>query len=107
MGYINEATGNFGEYNVAATNTTDNVVEKIKEYELSFEDNGYLQENADNFGIKNLGIRNDSGNDVIVDINNRPFTILAGTALNLPHIEMIKSVVFKTSGAKVCVRYVY
>lgn len=107
MGFINEVTGNVGEYNIDSTNTTDNVVEKIKEYELSFEDNKYLQENADNFGIKNLGIRNDSGIDVIVGINNRPFTILAGTALNLPHIEMIKSVVFETSGAKVCVRYVY
>lgn len=107
MGYINEVTGNVGEYNIDSTNTTDNVVDKIKEYELSFEDNGYLQENADNFGIKNLGIRNDSGNNVVVNINNRPFTILASSALNLPHIEMIKSIVFETSGAKVCVRYVY
>lgn len=107
MGFINEVTGNVGEYNIDSTNTTDNVVEKIKEYELSFEDNGYLQDNANDFGIKNIGIRNDSGNDVIVNINSRPFTILAGTALNLPHIEMIKNVVFKTSGAKVCVRYVY
>ena len=37
MGYINEATGNFGEYNVAATNTTDNVVEKITRSLNSFE----------------------------------------------------------------------
>ena len=54
MGYINETTGNVGEYNIESTNTTDNVVEKIKEYELSFEDSEYLKENADNFGIKNL-----------------------------------------------------
>lgn len=107
MGYINETTGNVGEYNIESTNTTDNVVEKIKEYELSFEDSEYLKENADNFGIKNLGIRNDSSSDVVVNVNNRPFTILVGSALNLPYIEMIKSVVFVSAGAKVSVRYVY
>lgn len=107
MGYINEATGNFGEYNVAATNTTDNIVEKIKEYELSFDDSKYLEENAESFAIKNLGIRNDANSDIVVKVNGRPFTILAGTALNLPYIEMINSVVFATAGVKVSVRYVY
>lgn len=107
MRNIHQTTGRFGEYNINSTNTTDNVVNKIKEYELSFNDSDYLKELKEDFMLKNIGIRNASTSDIIVSVNNRPFTILVGAALNLPYLEMIESIVFKTSGAMVSIRYVY
>ena len=107
MASLYETTGKFGEYNIASTNTTDNVVDKIKDYELTFSDNEYLLNLKEKFKIKNIGIKNMSNSDIIVKINERPVMITANSSFNLPYVEFIESVVFSTVGANVSIRYVY
>ena len=91
-----------GEYIVNSTNTIDNLVDKIKEYELELSTDTLPSP----FILKKIGIKADS--DCIVKINNRNFTIKENEALEIGYgLCNICNVVAQTDGVGLTIRYLY
>ena len=93
--------GTCGEYIVNSTNTTDNIIDKIKDYELSL---GFKTPTP--LIIKKIGIKVDK--DCILNINKRTFTLEANSTLEFGYnVFDITSIVAQTQGVKIIVRYLY
>lgn len=91
-----------GEYIIESTNTTDNIVDKIKKYEMQFSSNNLPTP----FVIKKIGILVEA--DCTVKINGRPFIIKQDSPLEIGYNIMdIFSIVSDTSNVKLTVRYLY
>jgi hypothetical protein len=95
--------GTCGEYIVGSTNTTDNIINNIKEYELGLGANITL---PSPFIIKKIGIKADS--ECSISLNGRNFTIEANDTLELGYnVFDVKSIVAQTEGVKLIIRYLY
>lgn len=91
----------YGEFDIAGT-TSENVVQAIKEYELSLG----LNKVPENFVIRKLGVKVDAACDV--EVNGRDFSINEKEPLEFAYDSIkINSLVFKTTGINAVVRYMY
>jgi hypothetical protein len=91
----------YGEFIINET-TSDNVVSLTKEYEINLG----LKAVPNNFIIRKLGIKVDKDCDIL--INGRKFSITALEPLEFGYDSIkVESIVFKTSGAKAVIRYMY
>lgn len=95
--------GTCGEYIVDVTNTTDNIVDKIKEYELTLNPNIML---SSPFIIKKIGIKANS--DSAIKINGRVFNVKENEVLEFGYDCFdITSIVSQTKGTELIIRYLY
>ena len=94
--------GTVGEYTVASSNTTDDIIDLIKTYELSC--NPTLVPKI--FKIKKLGILSTAGGEI--DINGKTFTLIKNQSLEFGYgVIDIVSIKCKTAGLKLIIRYLY
>jgi hypothetical protein len=94
--------GTCGEYIVESTNTTDNVVEKIREYEVGL---GFATIPSP-LVIKKIGIKVSA--ECILKINGRDFNLEANGTLEFGYnVCDIRSIVAQTEGVKLTIRYLY
>ena len=94
--------GTCGEYIVESTNTTDNVVEKIREYE------GGLGLNTipSPLVIKKIGIKVSA--ECVLKINGRNFNIEENGTIEFGYnVCNILSIIAQTEGVKLIIRYLY
>lgn len=94
--------GTCGEYIVASTNTTDNIVDLIKqnEVDLGFK---YL---PNPFILKKIGIKSDS--TCKIEINKHAFELSPNDSLEIGYNMMdISSIKSQNSGVKLIIRYLY
>lgn len=95
--------GTCGEYIVGSTNVTDNIIDKIKQYELSLNLNTTL---PSPFIIKKIGIRVDT--DCAIELNGRVFNIKGNEALEFGYDYFdITSIICQTEGVELTIRYLY
>lgn len=93
--------GTCGEYIVAATNSTDEIVEQIKEYEKALTE--YI---PSPFIIRKIGIKTDIECTLI--INGREFIIDQNGVLEFGYdMFNVTSIVAQTEGANLKIRYLY
>lgn len=91
----------YGELNLAGT-TSENVVQVIKDYELSLG----LNEVPEKFVLRKLGIKTDAACEV--SINGRIFTMNAKEPLEFGYDSIkVDSLIFKTTGINAIIRYMY
>ena len=91
----------YGEFIINET-TSDNVVSLIKGYETGLG----LNEVPQNFIIRKLGIKVNAACDV--EINDRKFSVTEKEPLEFGYDSIkINSIVFKTTGIKATIRYMY
>lgn len=94
--------GTCGEYIVESTNTTDNVVEKIREYEVGLGFNTIPSP----FIIKKIGIKVSA--ECILKINGRDFNLEENGTLEFGYnVCDIRSIIAQTKGVKMTIRYLY
>jgi hypothetical protein len=94
--------GTCGEYIVESTNTTDNVVEKIREYEVGLG----LNTVPSPLVIKKIGIKVSA--ECILKINGRDFNLEANGTIEFGYnVCDIRSIVAQTEGVKLTIRYLY
>lgn len=93
--------GTCGEYIVNSSNTVDNIINKIKDYEAR------LGVNPPNpFIIKKIGIKVDK--NCVLNINKRTFNLEANSTLEFGYnVFDITSIIAQTQGVKIIVRYLY
>jgi hypothetical protein len=93
-----------GEYIVENTNTVDDIVDKIKEYELSLGMNNAL---SHSFVIKKIGIKSNS--DCTIKLNgNRLFNLKKNEPLEFAYnVFYVTSLIAQTQGVKLIIRYLY
>ena len=90
----------YGELDI--TTNSDDVVQAIKEYEISLG----LNEVPENFVLRKLGIKVDAACDVAV--NGRDFSINAKEPLEFGYDSIkVNSLVFRTTGINAVIRYMY
>lgn len=95
--------GTCGEYIVNSTNTTDDIIDKIKEYEVGLSSNVVL---PSPFIIKKIGIK--ANNECSIQLNGRTFVIEANSTLEFGYnVFDIRSIVLQTEGVKLTIRYLY
>ena len=95
--------GTCGEYIIDSTNTTDDIIDKIKEYELSLDSNIVL---PSPFIIKKIGIRPNS--DSAIKLNGRVFNIKGNETLEFGYNYFdITSIIAQTEGVQLVIRYLY
>lgn len=96
--------GTCGEYIVNSTNTTDDIINKIKEYELSL---GGVNSLTSPFTIRKIGIKSES--DCTIKINrNRLFTLKKNEPLEFAYnVFDVTSLIAQTQGVKLTIRYLY
>lgn len=95
--------GTCGEYIVERTNVVDDIVNDIKNYELSL---GLSIILSHPFIIKKIGIKASKGCNI--NINDRSFTIEENGTLEFGYnVFDIKSIVAQTEGVKLTIRYLY
>lgn len=93
--------GTVGEYIVESSNTTDNIVDKIKEYELSLVDSV-----PSSFYIKQLGILPSAA--CTIKVNGRNFYTTKEIPLELGYNMMdVTKIVAQDEGVKLTIRYLY
>lgn len=93
--------GTCGEYIVNSSNTVDNIVDKIKSYELSL---GVKTPSP--LVIKKIGIKVDK--ECVLKINKRNFNLEANGVLEFGYnVFDITSIIAQTQGVKIIVRYLY
>lgn len=91
----------FGEFIISST-TSDNVVEAIKEYELTLN----LNKVPECFVLRKLGIK--VGADCTIKINGRPFTLSEKETIEFGYDSIkVDSIVFETAGINAVIRYMY
>jgi hypothetical protein len=91
----------YGEFDILGT-TTDNVVQSIKEYEISLG----LNPVPERFLIRKLGVKVDAACEV--EVNGRAFSVTPQEPLEFGYDSIkVESLVFKTPGVNVVVRYMY
>lgn len=91
----------YGEFDINGT-TSENVVQLIKEYEISLGLNAV----PNNFVLRKLGIKVSAACDVA--INGRDFSINEMEPLEFGYDSIkVNSIVFKTTGLNAIVRYMY
>ena len=91
----------YGEFDILGT-TADNVVQAIKEYEISLGLNAV----PERFLIRKLGVKVDAACEV--EVNGRPFSVTAQEPLEFGYDSIkVESLVFKTPGINAVVRYMY
>lgn len=92
-----------GEYIVDSTNITDDIIDKIKEYELSLNLNTTL---PSPFIIKKIGIRPNKNS--VVKLNGRVFNIKGNEALEFGYDCFdITSIICQTEDVELTIRYLY
>jgi hypothetical protein len=95
--------GTCGEYIVSSTNTTDDIINNIKEYESGLGVNIAL---PSPFIIKKIGIK--TNNECLISLNGRNFIIEANSTLEFGYnVFDVKSIVSQTEGVKLTIRYLY
>lgn len=93
--------GTCGEIIIDSTNSTDDIIEKIKDYEKSI---GITLPSR--FVIKKIGIKVE--NDCEVKINNKSFHLSANEPLEFGYdVWDIKNIVAVTEEVKMVIRYLY
>ena len=91
-----------GEYVVNSTNTTDDIINEIKDYETELA----LNTLPSSFEIKKIGIK--ANGECVLKLNGRPFIIEANDVLEFGYnVFKIKSIVAQTEGVKLTIRYLY
>lgn len=92
-----------GEYTIGSTNSTDNIINSIKEYELGLRKNVIL---PSPFIIKKIGIK--VNKECSIKLNGRTFTIESNGVLEFAYgMFDITSIVVQTEGVKLIIRYLY
>ena len=95
--------GTCGEYIINSTNTTDDIADKIRDYELGLGSNVAL---LSPFVIKKIGIKANS--ECSIKLNGRSFVIEANNTLEFGYnVFDIISIVAQTEGVKLTIRYLY
>lgn len=93
---------NCGELIIESSSTTDNIVDLIKDYEVSLA----LNDIPDPFSVNKLGIKCSA--ECILNINGRDFTVDKDDTIEFGYDTIeITDVTPKTEGAKLIVRYMY
>lgn len=91
----------YGEFDIAGT-TADEIVQKIKEYELGLG----LNKVPEKFFLRKLGVKVDAACEV--EVNGRAFSVLPQEPLEFGYDSIkVESLIFKTSGVNAIVRYMY
>lgn len=95
--------GTCGEYIIDSTNATEDIADKIREYELKLGSNIAL---LSPFVIKKIGIKANS--ECSIKLNGRTFIIEANGTLEFGYnVFDIMSIVAQTEGVKLTIRYLY
>ncbi len=95
--------GTCGEYIVANTNDTNDIVDSIKEYELTL---GLSPLLSNPFIIKKIGIK--ASDKCNISINGRNFSLEANEPLEFGfNVFDVTSIVSKTKNVKLTIRYLY
>lgn len=94
--------GTCGEYIIDSTNTTDDIINKIKEYESGLG----LNTLPTPFIIKKIGIK--ANGECSIKLNGRTFVIEANGTLEFGYnVFDVKSIIAQTEGVKLTIRYLY
>lgn len=91
----------YGEYDIMGT-STDDIVQKIKEYELSLGLNAV----PERFFLRKLGVRVDTACEV--EVNGRAFSVIPDEPLEFGYESIkVEKLIFRTPGVNAIVRYMY
>ena len=91
----------YGEYDIMGT-STDDIVQKIKEYELSLG----LNTVPERFFLRKLGVRVDAVCEV--EVNGRAFSVIPDEPLEFGYESIkVEKLIFRTPGVNAIVRYMY
>lgn len=91
----------YGEYDIMGT-STDDIVQKIKEYELNLGLNAV----PERFFLRKLGVRVDAACEV--EVNGRAFSVIPDEPLEFGYESIkVEKLIFKTPGVNAIVRYMY
>ncbi len=91
----------YGEFDILGT-TTDDVVQSIKDYEISLG----LNKVPEKFFLRKLGVKVDAACEV--EVNGRAFSVLPREPLEFGYESIkVESLIFKTPGVNAIVRYMY
>ena len=91
----------YGEFDITGT-TEDNIVQSIKEYEISLGLNAVPK----HFVLRKLGVKVDAACEV--EVNGRVFSVLPREPLEFGYESIkVESLIFRTPGVNAIVRYMY